>query len=524
MFKRKWLIAFLIMFVVSVVLIGCGQDDADTSGAGDEQEINVVASFYPMYEFTKQVAGDRANVTLMVSAGEDAHHYEPSAQDVAAVNDANVFVYSSGEMEFWAESLLNTIENDDLIVARAAEGIELTDTSSDGHDLQDESSIVINGVAHHYHTGDMIELTAELAEDVNYDDWHWYTREDLDSEWETVSGQGTNAFEYEATDESFEVQAVLFDDSHDIYAQSEPVEIVIDNHDHGDEHHGDHDDENHEDHDHNHHEDEAETIEITGLADHYHTGDVVTLEAQLDSEVNYDDWHWYKREASSDDEWEIISDQETNRLEYQTAGASFEVKAVLYDDDHHAYAESEPIQIVIDDHEDEDPHSWLDPVLAQEQVNAIRDALIEADPDGQEIYEENAETFNAELQTLHEEFETAFTDAENRVFVVQHQAFGYIAHRYNLEQVAIGGLSTEVEPSPSRIAEIGGLVEEYDVPVIYYQHGANSAIAQTVANETGTETAVLHDLEVLSEELMADDLGYIEAMRENLEALQLSIH
>ncbi|WP_017473072.1 metal ABC transporter solute-binding protein, Zn/Mn family [Amphibacillus jilinensis] len=539
MIKRKWLTALLIMFVVSIVLIGCGQDDADTSGAEDDREINVVASFYPMYEFTKQVAGDRANVTLMVSAGEDAHYYEPSAQDVAAVNDADVFVYSSEEMEFWAESLLNTIENDALIVARAAEGIELADTSSDGHGDQGDASVVISGVAHHYHTGDQIELTAELDEDVNYDDWHWYTRQDSDSDWEMVSGQGTKMFEYEATDKNFEVQAVLYDDAHDIYAQSEPVEIVVDNHDdddhdhdhsdhdHDDEHHDHdhdaHDAENHDDHEDHHHGDEAETVEITGLADHYHTGDVVTLEAQFDSEVDYDDWHWYKRQGSSD-EWEIISGQGTNRLEYQTTGASFEVKAVLYDDDHQAYAESEPVKIDVDDHEDEDPHSWLDPVLAQEQVNAIRDALVEADPDGQEIYEENAEAFNAELQALHEDFETAFAEAENRVFVVQHQAFGYIAHRYNLEQVAIGGLSTEVEPSPSRIAEIGSLIDEYGVPVIYYQHGANSAIAQTVANETGTETAVLHDLEVLSEELMADDLGYIEAMRENLEALQLSIY
>lgn len=66
-------------------------------------------------------------------------------------------------------------------------------------------------------------------------------------------------------------------------------------------------------------------------------------------------------------------------------------------------------------------------------------------------------------------------------------------------------------------------MEEHNVPVIYYQQGANSAIAETVATETGTETAVLYDLEVLSEELQAEDLGYVDAMRQNLEALQLSI-
>lgn len=200
-----------------------------------------------------------------------------------------------------------------------------------------------------------------------------------------------------------------------------------------------------------------------------------------------------------------------------------EVKAVLLDDEHGTYAESESVSVIIDDHENEDPHIWLDLVLVQEQVNIIRDALIEADPEGQSVYEENAKAFNEEIQALHKEYETALEGAENRIFVVQHQAFGYIAKRYDLEQIAIGGLSTEVEPSPSRIAEIGDLVEQYNVPVIYYQQGANSAIAETVAKETGTETAVLYDLEVLSEELQSQDLGYVDAMRENLEALQLSI-
>jgi zinc transport system substrate-binding protein len=180
--------------------------------------------------------------------------------------------------------------------------------------------------------------------------------------------------------------------------------------------------------------------------------------------------------------------------------------------------------VLIDDHEDHDPHIWLNPVLAQDQVLAIRDALIDADPDGKEIDEENAEAFVKELKALDEDYQTTLKDAEHRAFVVQHQAFGYLADRYDLEQIAIGGLSTEVEPSPSRIAEIGELVQEHNVPVIYYQQRASSSIAQTVANETGTETAVLYDLEVLSEELLANDLGYLEAIRHNLEALQASIN
>ncbi|MGP4066327.1 metal ABC transporter solute-binding protein, Zn/Mn family [Oceanobacillus sp. M65] len=528
--KRNWLVIILFSLILSVTLLGCNQNENASTTNG---ELSVVTSFYPMYEFTQQVAGDRADVSLMVSAGEDAHHYEPSAQDVAGVSKADVFVYSSEEMEHWVESLLNTVENDNLVIARTADGVDLVDTESSDHahageqNQESNANMTIQGVADHYHTGDMIELTAELDEEAEYDHWHWYRKEHTDAEWETVPNQGEAEFEYEASGESFELRAALFDDSHNEYAASESIEIVID--DHNGHHHGD-DEEGEHDHDQadgeessqgNEHE-SVQSVEIVGLADHYHTGDVVTLEAELPEDVNYDHWHWYIRENDTE-EWETLSDQGTSHFEYKTTGESFEVRALLFDEDHNTYAESEPVSIIIDDHESHDPHIWLDPVLAQEQVNIVRDALIEADPEGKEMYEKNAEAFNEELQTLDQEYQDVLKDVENRAFVVQHQAFGYLAQRYNLEQIAIGGLSTEVEPSPSRIGEIADLVKEHNVPVIYYQQGANSAIAETVATETGTETAALYDLEVLSQELQDEDLGYVEAMRQNLKSLQLSI-
>lgn len=517
--KKKLTQTFFIGASLTAVLFGCQSQDQENATENEDTAISVVASFLPMYEFTKEVAGDRADVQLMVSEGQDAHHYEPSAQDVATVNEADVFVYSSEEMEFWVNSVFNTIENDNLVIARAADGI--AQHSNEGETNQD-GVVGISGISDHYHTGDDITLHAELEENVNFDHWHWYQRSDSNAEWEAISGQGTETLSIEAPQESFEVQAVLYDADHTIYAESEPVEVLIDNHDSHtssdteDEHH------DHEDEQTNNSDSQGE-INIIGVSDHYHTGDVVTLVAEADEEVDYDHWHWFMRENSSE-EWEPVSGQESERFELKTTGESFELQAVLYDNDHNVHAESDSVSILIDDHENSDPHIWLDPVLAQDQVMAIRDALIEADPEGKEIYEENAANFVDELQTLDDDYRTTLENAENRVFVVQHQAFGYLADRYDLEQVAIGGLSTEVEPSPSRIAEIGELVKEKEVPVIYFQQGANSSIAQTVANETETETAVLYDLEVLSEELKAEDLGYIEAMRHNLESLQISVN
>jgi len=298
-------------------------NEAAESESTDSAQLSVVTTFYPVYEFTEQVAGDRADIEMMIQGSTDVHHYEPSARDMAMINDADMFVYSSDEMETWVPSMLASLDNEDLIVVEQAAAVELIEGDLDDHSDEDDA------------------------------------------------------------------------------------------HDHG-----------HEDDDHSH--------------------------------------------------------------------------AV-------------------------DPHIWLDPVLVQDQIETMKEAFIESDPDGEEAYASRAEAFQDELQTLHEAFEEAFSDASQRRFVTQHEAFGYLARRYDLNQMAVGGLSTEVEVSPSRIAEINQLVEEYDIPVIYFQEGANSSIAETVTNETGADDAELYSLETLPSVVEAEEEGYIEAMKRNLEALKLSI-
>lgn len=405
--KKKVLTASLLSVLA---LSACDAGTQSDSASGKDDKLQVTTSFYPVYEFASQVAGDRADVDMILSSNQDAHSFEPSAQDIAKVNDSDVFVYSSDEMEFWAQDMLDTIENDDLVVAKTIDGVN-----------------------------EMIE------EDHSHND-------DLD-------------------------------------------------HDHEEDHDHDHD-----------HEEENESNDIIGVAGHYHSGDNTSLKANI--------------EGDQEITWVVVEEGEkieakqpaSEPFEYTLNHGSVSVYFVADGE------ESDAVSLHVDDHEDTDPHIWLDLVYAQYQVNEIRDAFIEADPEGEEIYKQNAEDFVKQLKQLHAEYEEAFEGAENRNFVVQHEAFNYLANRYNLNQISIGGLSTQVEPSPSRLVEVGNLVEEYEVPVIYYQSGADSAVAQTVANETGTEIAVLYDLEILSKEMEDQDLGYLDAMRQNLEQLKRSIN
>ncbi|MCC5894281.1 MAG: hypothetical protein JJU16_02335 [Alkalibacterium sp.] len=100
----------------------------------------------------------------------------------------------------------------------------------DDADAEAEESIIIEGMGEHYHTGELVELTAVPSEDTEYDDWHWYTRADENAEWEMISGQNSNEYIGEAPEETIEMRVVLYDDSHEAYAQSEPIELEVDNH------------------------------------------------------------------------------------------------------------------------------------------------------------------------------------------------------------------------------------------------------------------------------------------------------
>ena len=306
-----------IIFAFGFLLLLGGCSTKNEGATEKSNKINVITTFYPMYEFTQQVAGDVANISMMVPAGADTHHYEPSAKQIGLLNEADVFIYNSTEMETWVPDVLNTLDDSsNHVVVEAAEGISLL-----GHEDNEE-----------------------------------------------------------------------VETSHD---------------------------------------------------DHQH---------------------------------------------------------------------------------EEDPHVWLDPVLAQTQVETIMKALQKVDPSNKEIYEKNGQAYIEKLKKLNTEFEEAFDGATQRTFVTEHAAFGYLAHRYNLNQLSIAGLSTENEPSPVQLAKLNQVIKDYNLHVVYQNSDTSTNIAATLAQEADVRVETLYSLESLTEKEIESGTNYLSLMEKNLEALKLSIH
>lgn len=171
------------------------------------------------------------------------------------------------------------------------------------------------------------------------------------------------------------------------------------------------------------------------------------------------------------------------------------------------------------DHGGEDPHFWLDPERLAAVATEVSHELAEVDPDNAATYESNAEQLTTELAALDEEFTEGLATCQRDTIVVSHEAYGFLADKYGLEQVGIAGLDPETEPSPARLAEIGEVVEAEGVTTVFSESLVNPKVAETLAAEHGIETAVLDPVEAQADE----NADYQQVMRDNLQALRTAL-
>lgn len=135
--RRKRIRTISLFSILLIFAVGCGiQEDSQPKS----DNLKVITTFYPMYDFTKNIVGDNAEITMLLEAGTDTHGYEPSAKEVAAISDADVFIYNSEEMEVWVPSVLESVDTEKTIVVNASEGISLLESTedSDEHEGEDD--------------------------------------------------------------------------------------------------------------------------------------------------------------------------------------------------------------------------------------------------------------------------------------------------------------------------------------------------------------------------------------------------
>ena len=111
-----------VFFLAIAFFIGCAQghtsEDNTTSSASDSHmengRLQIMTSVFPQYDFIRQIAGDRVDLSMMISPGGEPHAFEPSPRDIIALNNADLIVYVGGHGEAWVDLILNSLEQPGL--------------------------------------------------------------------------------------------------------------------------------------------------------------------------------------------------------------------------------------------------------------------------------------------------------------------------------------------------------------------------------------------------------------------------
>ena len=404
------------------------------------EKITILTSFYPYHEFTKNVAGDFADVKQFMPNGVEAHDWEPRAQEIQSLKDADVFVYNGLGMESYIENIIESGEFDNVVFLKASEGVELLKFEDDHDDH------------------------AKHDDHDDHDDHDEHAKED----------------------------------DHDDHAEEfhEEIALVIEEFEEG-------------------HMTESQSIVAIEEILHEHEGDGHDHGAGMIEDIEHvlheiEDGH-------------IAGSEGLEEIHHLVSGEDVHDEHAK-EDDHDDHDDHEEGGHDGHDHDYEfDPHIWLDPILVKQQVNVIRDGLIQVDPDNKENYEENARIYNDKLDALDMKIGSALSSCQKDTIVPYHNAFTYLGERYDIHIMALGGMAPDSEASAAEIAEFVDFVKDNDIKVIFSEELVDPRLAEVIAEEANAQVLLFSPLEALSKEEAGTNVSYIDKMEDNLDSLKVAL-
>lgn len=165
---RKSFFAVLLAGCMAFMTAGCAEtgnsmtapgnsgdqagNSADQAGNADGGKISVVTTIFPPYDFVREIAGDQADVKMLLKPGEETHSYEPTPQDIIAIQDSDVFIYTGGENDVWVEDILSSMPDSDMVTLRLVDCVDTVEEEqvegmkgSAGHDHDEEDYGNVHG-------------------------------------------------------------------------------------------------------------------------------------------------------------------------------------------------------------------------------------------------------------------------------------------------------------------------------------------------------------------------------------------
>jgi zinc transport system substrate-binding protein len=492
-------IVLFICAMLSLTLALPARGRRDTGNV--EGKVNVVTTVFPPYDFVRQIAGDKAAITMLLPPGAESHSFEPTPQDIIKVRNCDVFIYVGGESDAWVETILESIDTGRMEIITLMDCVEVVE------------EIIVEGMQdeeEHDHSHEQDDFTIGDVKDRALTDWagDWQSVYPhlLDGTLDPVmerraeSGEKTAREYYEQYKTAYatDVDRVsVTADSMTFYRNGVPVRARY-------------------------------AYRGTGVT----RGDDGSLWARykfealgnppagapryimfsdhLHAPAKSEHFHIYAGDESFD---ALMAD--TNPVNYPTYYPA-------------ALTKAEIVAEMIGHEEDTeyDEHVWTSPRNAKLIVRKIADVLKERDAANAEGYEKNAAAYMAKLTELDASFRAVVEGAKRQTFIFGDRfPFRYFADAYGLRYfAAFPGCSTETEASAATVAFLINKVRSEKIPVVFHIELSNEKIAGTICEETGARKLLFHAVHNVSKRDFDRGATYYDLMSRNVQNLREALY
>lgn len=403
------------------------------------QKPTVYASFYPVFDLVREVAGDAINLHSFMPSNKDPHMWEPTPRSLRNLSESHLLVVNGANMEHWLDQVRDNLP--DLPVLKLSDSIEL---------------ITYKGAAAMGEFQFMARLEVK---------------------------PGTYGFEFGHTHQDILRVAFLKDKK-----QMSQADLIK---------HG------------------RSIMNQKGSVVTQHTTFTVEPDHVYALEMGHESGYIGFTLPDGDD-WIIISDRASESL--------LSYRFVTREND-----DEIPTKTLMEgsssghDKITFDPHSWLSLVNAKQYCSAIQDRLCELAPDEARSFKKNKLNVVSRLTDITAEYNEKFSKLERREFVVTHNAYSYLCRDFNIKHFPLQGLTSTEAPALKTVRKAVDFCKRHNVNTVFYELGASSKGADTVAGEIGGKAIPLASMEYVSEEQGSKMNGYVEIMRANIEAIYESL-
>lgn len=130
------ILAFLLLCSSSLFITGCDSTDSDYDL--ENGKIKIVSTIFPYYDFARNIAGDKADVKMLLSPGNEPHSYDPSPSDIVSIENCDIFIYNGGESDEWVEGVLESLQNNDIKILKMMDYVDVLNEQEIDHTISDE--------------------------------------------------------------------------------------------------------------------------------------------------------------------------------------------------------------------------------------------------------------------------------------------------------------------------------------------------------------------------------------------------